>query len=104
MKKYTLYIGLLDAKLRTQLFSNDEAIYIIQQIILKYAGGATMSESTGIYTHDDGGIVFEPTIKIEIIFTEKEKIHCIAQEAREIFNQESILIEEIDCNSTYFKG
>ena len=64
MKKFTLYMGLIDKDAKVQVISTIEAYKVVSNIIAKDFGGGTIFEAQGIYKHDDGKIVFEKTLRI----------------------------------------
>ena len=74
MKKFTLYMGLNDKDAKVQVISTIEAYKVVSNIIAKDFGGGTIFEAQGIYKHDDGKIVFEKTLHIEILFAEEPLI------------------------------
>ena len=99
MKKFTLYMGLNDKDTKVQVISTIEAYKVVSNIIAKDFGGGTIFEAQGIYRHDDGKIVFEKTLRIEILFAEEPQIKALVAELKKIFNQESIAVQVEDINS-----
>lgn len=101
MTKYTLYIGLNDKESKRQEIQTLEAFKICSNIFKATTGAATISEATGIYTHDDGSgeIVIEKTLRCEITMTTYEKIIEAAEMIKTALNQESILIETLEIAS-----
>ena len=99
MKKFTLYMGLNDKDAKVQVISTIEAYKVVSNIIAKDFGGGTIFEAHGIYKHDDGKIVFEKTLRIEILFAEEPQIKALVAELKKIFNQESIAVQVEDINS-----
>ena len=99
MKKFTLYMGLNDKDAKVQVISTIEAYKVVSNIIAKDFGGGTIFEAQGIYKHDDGKIVFEKTLRIEILFAEEPHIKALVAELKKIFNQESIAVQVEDINS-----
>ena len=100
MKKFTLYMGLNDKDLKVQVISTIEAYKVVSNILAKDFGGGTIFEAQGIYTHDNGSIVFEKTLRIEILFAEEPQIKNLVSELKKIFNQESIAVQVNEINST----
>lgn len=95
MTKYTLYIGLNDKDSRKQEIKTGRALDIVTAALLP-CGGATISEARGIYTHDDGGTVEEPTIRAEILDFSGDALQHIraaAAELKQALNQESIALQ-----------
>ena len=99
MKKFTLYMGLNDKDAKVQVISTIEAYKVVSNIIAKDFGGGTIFEAQGIYKHDNGSIVFEKTLRIEILFAEEPQIKALVAELKKIFNQESIAVQVEDINS-----
>lgn len=94
MKNYIIICGLNDKNTRKQEITTEQAKTALAGIILDYADGATLTECNGIYKHEDGGIVFEKSIKIEISGISKENAERIASRAKIAINQESIYFAE----------
>lgn len=93
MNKFTLYLGLNDKDTKTQKISTIEAYKIVMNLLLNYTDGATVYEADGIYKHEDGTIVIEKTLKIELLFVERATVGEIIEELKKIFNQESIALQ-----------
>ena len=101
MKKYTLYIGLNDKDSKHQEITTLDAYKVASNVFCQYTGGATISEAMGVYTHDDGTIITEKSLRCEIYGAEIGVIMRAANELKVAFNQESILIETVETTS-YF--
>ncbi len=94
MEKYTLYVGLNDKDTKTQLISTLEAYKICNNILLHYTDGATIFEANGLYRHEDGTLVLEKTLRIELLFATKTIIDKIVADLKVAFNQESIAVQK----------
>ena len=94
MKKFTLYLGLNDKITLSQKINTIEAYKIAMNIILKYTDGATIFEASGYYKHDNGNITIEKTLRIELLFIDKEQVLKIIDTLKMVFNQESIILQE----------
>lgn len=90
MKNYILSIGLLDQTTKKQEISTEEAYKMILDLFCKKIGGATIYEAHGVYTHEDGTIIDEPTIRAESFTDDEAAVFEIIQEAKKLLNQESI--------------
>lgn len=99
MKKHTLYLGLNDKDTKTQLINTLEAYKIVSNILAADFGGGTIFEAQGIYKHDNGTIVFEKTLRIEILFAETPQIKTLVNTLKKVFNQESIAVQEENITS-----
>lgn len=98
MTKYNLTVGLLDKDSKVQEIGTVRATKLVTRIVTTKIGFGTILDANGVYTHDDGTIVTEPSIRVEILDTEgtigKDKIVALASELKIALNQESILFEQ----------
>lgn len=94
MKKYTLYCGLNDKDTRRQEISTLEAAKMVRNACLSYADGATIFEADGIYKHDDGELVAEKTLRVELMMVEQSVVRRIVDTLKAALNQESIAVQE----------
>ena len=93
MDKFILYLGLNDKDTKTQQINTLEAYKICTNILMNYTEGATIFEARGLYKHDDGTIVIETTLRIELLFVTSSTIEKITTELKRVFNQESIAVQ-----------
>ena len=94
MEKFTLYLGLNDKDTKKQEINTIEAYKIVNNVVNNYCDGATIYECQGIYKHDNGTIVFEKTLKIELMFVDRLTVVSLVKDLNEIFNQESIVLQK----------
>ena len=99
MEKFTLYLGLNDKDTKQQKIDTIEAYKIVENIITEKFDGGTISHATGVYKHDDGTIVREETLRIELLFTTHEAVVKLCNMLKIIFNQESIALQQDVINS-----
>ena len=96
MTKYTLYIGLNDKDTKKQEISTNSALLMLAQ----YLKDATVQECTGFYTHEKGDIVIEKSLRVEKLdFSGTFDVFAAIRDLKVIFNQESIAVESVECNS-----
>lgn len=100
MKKFTLYLGLNDQHTKSQKISTLEAYKIVTNILANDFDGGTIFEAQGIYKHEDGTVVVETTLRIEILFAELPAIKNLVTTLKKVFNQESIAVQEEVINSS----
>ena len=93
MDKFTLYLGLNDKDTKTQLVSTLEAYKVVTNVLKTYTDGATVFEANGIYKHDDGTIIVEKTLRIELLFVNKSTVKEIVNTLKKMLNQESIAVQ-----------
>lgn len=98
IEKTTLFIGLNDKDSKQQHFSELEASKIVSKILIKNGLDCTISEAMGVYTHENKSIVIEKSLRVELLFCNREKILPVIPELKSILNQESIAVqfEKID--------
>lgn len=95
MKKITLYIGLNDKDSKVQEVSTLDAYKMVSNII---GVGSTITEGRGIYKHDDGTVVSEVSLIVELLDFDntlskgwvKNKVEMI----KAMLNQESVAVQE----------
>lgn len=102
MDKYILYVGLNDKDTKTQKIDTLSAYNLTNNILLNYVEGATVTQSKGIYKHNNGNVVIENTLIVELLFTDKTTVETIAKELKIALNQESIAIQKQTIESYLF--
>ena len=90
MNKHEIFIGLNDKDTKQQMISTEEAMLKVHALV----GDCSMSLIQGYFTHADGSMVIEKTIKCEIFGMEDTKIHAIIEQLKHDLNQESILVNK----------
>ena len=98
MTKTTLYIGLNDKDSKTQKINTVEAIKILTNLLVDI-GGATIYNATGIYTHENGDIIIENTLRVELIGIEENIILNKIKVLKLLFSQESIIKQTEEINT-----
>lgn len=99
MTKTTLYIGLNDKDTKKQEVNTTEAIKLLTNMLTDI-GGATIYEATGIYTHENGDIIIENTLRVELIGIEENIILNKIKVLKLLFNQESIIKQTEEINTS----
>ena len=102
MVKTMMCVGLLDKDSKIQEINTIDAFKVMANIFTETTGGATITEGTGVYTHDDGTIVIEPTLVCMIYGADLDKVKEAATMAKIALNQESVTIETMESNSMFF--
>lgn len=95
MHEYHLTIGLNDKDEKIQVVKTSDAKNILANILLKEYGlyAYTMFECSGVYTHDDGTMVSENSLRIEIASDDELNIRAIATSIKNALNQESVMVK-----------
>ena len=76
--KFTIYLGLNDKDTKQQMISTEEAMLKVHALV----GDCSMSLIQGYFTHADGSMVIEKTIKCEIFGMEDNKVHAIVEQLK----------------------
>lgn len=102
--RFDLYMGLFDKDTKRQEIDTISAYKIVESAAAQRFGGATISEANGIYKHDDGTVIIEPTIKMEILlfdYQEKDiaQVREFVDYLKGRFNQESIAVQKTQVES-----
>ena len=91
MKKITLYVGLNDKDTKTQKIDTVEAVKIVSNLIYTMMDGGTIYNATGIYKHENGDIVIENTLRIELIECDEKSLGRLIGTLKSVLNQETII-------------
>lgn len=100
-QKILLFVGLFDKDSKTQEIGTIDAYKIASNLLTDIIGFGTITEAMGIYTHDDGEIVQEPTLRIEVSGIELEPMKKLALALKQTFNQESVAFEIIKSDFSF---
>jgi len=97
MYKYNIYVGMFDKDTKTQVLSNTEFLNTVRKIMRFFnIDYYTIYKCKGHYKHEDGKIICEPSINIEICsmedFSNTQFIDHLKYKLRLELNQESVLI------------
>jgi len=96
MKKYILTIGTFDKDTKKPEMDVVNMQALLNNEVARRFNGATVYSADGVYRHLDGSVVREPSLRVELCYTEKEAVISLAKWAKEAFNQESIMFEEVE--------
>lgn len=87
---YIMFLGLNDQNAKIQLVSTEDAKKTVSDYCAHELGFATISEASGVYTHENGTTVQETTLQIKVSGCSEEQIREAAKFFKATFNQESI--------------
>ena len=93
LEKFTLFIGLNDKDSKQQEINTIDCYKILMNLFSKNSVDCTISESQGFYTHLDGTFTIEKSLRVEILFSSKEKIYSLCDAIKILLNQESIAVQ-----------
>lgn len=95
MYKYNIYIGMFDKDTKQQEMSTQDFLNTVRKVMrLKNIDNYTIYKCKGHYKHEDGKIICEPSINIEIISDSLciDLLYNIKFKLCNELNQEDILI------------
>jgi len=90
---FEVTVGLFDQQSKKQEISTADALQTITRYVIDHCGGGTITTGNGVYTHDDGTVVVEPSIIIKIVGAKFEDIGNLVEDIKVFLNQESVLVE-----------
>lgn len=102
MKKFIMCVGLLDKDTKKQELNTIDAFKVASNIFAQTTGGATITEGRGVYTHNDGTVIIEPTLVCTVYGGDIKDIKAAADALKVALNQESVAIEETESNSIFY--
>ena len=94
-QKIILFVGLFDKDSKAQEISTLDAYKVASNLLCDIIGFGTITEAMGVYTHDDGTIVQEPTLRIEVSNIDIESMKRLAIALKQALNQESVGFEVV---------
>lgn len=79
------------------------ALNQLENDIADHFGGYTVTKHLGGYKHESGEYVRENSASYEIVAKDSDRklIVAIAEDLKEIFNQESVLLTETEINAVF---
>lgn len=102
--KYSFYIGLNDKDSKVQIIETLTASNIVNRVFIENGvDGATITSGKGIYKHENGEIVIEETLIVQVYeFDSIINVRQICNELKNLLNQESIAVEKRETNSELY--
>lgn len=94
---YLFNLGLNDRVTKTQLIDKAQAVMLIADI----CGDCTLTETVGVYTHEDGQRVIENGFKIEVYDISEDMARDTACKLRDVFNQECVIMTPFETESVF---
>ena len=90
---FIVTVGLFDGESKKQEISTEDALKAVTQYVISHCGGGTITTGNGVYTHEDGSVVVEPSIIIKIVGAKTENVGNLVKDLQTFLNQESVLVE-----------
>lgn len=102
--QYILYLGTNDKDTNEPVYAPEEAREILEDILISYLGGYTISEAYGGWVGDDGMEYQEYTLVIYLSDTDIDTVHSLCDELISTYNQSSILIQGDVTTTEFYSG
>lgn len=96
MTKFVATIGLFDKNTHQLEVDPSNAQSLLNNEVARRFNGATVYSADGVYKHNDGSMVREPSLRVELCYTTREAAVGLCKWAKEAFNQESVMLEAIE--------
>lgn len=96
MIEHIITVGLYDKNTKHQEISTIDAYKVVTNIFCASGICATVLDAQGIYRHEDGTVVIEPSLRIECADVTREKILPCIMQIKIALNQESIMYKVVE--------
>lgn len=94
MLKIKLSVGLFDKDTKRQEVDTFDAVQLIESSVLATGvGGCSVWKGNGVYLHDDGSLVREPSVFCEVYGWTVQDAKKVISFLKKELNQESIALE-----------
>lgn len=103
MVKSEIYIGLLNAAAKTQLFENEKYIKVLRNVCHSYKVPFSFGVQEGGYIYENGEYARETSLVLTLIDVEKTVVNDIAKDLCAFFRQESVLVTESEIRAHYVR-
>lgn len=101
--KYTFFIGLNDKDSHIQEINTLDASKMVQRVFMSHECGATITSGKGVYAHDDGTVVAEETLIVQVYeFDSVVPVKVICEDLKMVLNQESVAVEKTETDSQLY--
>lgn len=98
---YKVYVGLNDQLTKKQEITTEKALIDVSEYLANHFEGATVYNGIGVYKHNDGTVVRENSLIIELVFVDDNMVNDMINHFRVIFNQESVMKIKLSCDCDF---
>ena len=99
---YKVFVGLNDRESKKQEIPTEDAMSLVSFYLASHFDGATVYPAVGVYRHEDGTIVRESSLVIELVFVSEFMVESLVQHCQKTLNQESIMIMRTECGIQFY--
>lgn len=93
--KFIVTIGLFDKDSKQLEIDSANAQALLNNEVARRFDGATVYSADGVYKHNNGETVREPSLRVELCYTTREAAVELCKWAKAAFNQESVMLEAV---------
>ena len=99
-----MYLGTNDKDTNEPVFTQEESMDTVRNILIDHFGGYTIQEANGGWIDDENTVYQEYTLVIYLSDTTIDKVHATADEMIRTFNQSSVLIQANETKTEFYAG
>ena len=99
---YKVFLGFNDQKAKIQLIKTEDALVMTSLYLASHFEGATVYNGIGVYRHEDGTIVRENSLIIELVYVTEFMVESLVKHLQQVFNQESVMIMRTECGVQFY--
>lgn len=100
--EYIVYFGLNDKSTGEQIVSKEEATEIIKNIFEKQGVGYTVLEAFGAYLDEEGKVVSNETVVLDILMVSEEELENAVTEAVDELHLASAMVTKSDISYRFY--
>ena len=102
--QYVMYLGTNDKDTNEPVFTQEESMDTVRNILIDYFGGYTIQEANGGWINENGEESREYTLVIYLSDTTLDEVHAAADDLLKTFNQSSVLIQTNPTQTEFYAG
>ena len=102
--QYVMYLGTNDKDTNEPVFTQEESMDTVRNILIDHFGGYTIQEANGGWINENGEESREYTLVIYLSDTTLDEVHAAADDLLKTFNQSSVLIQTNPTQTEFYAG
>ena len=96
MFEHIITVGLFDKDSKRQEVSTLDAYKIVTNLFCAAGLCATILDAQGVYKHENGEVVIEPSLRIECAGASIEQVKPVITQIKAALNQECVMYKRIE--------
>ena len=102
--QHVMYLGTNDKDTNEPVFTQEESMDTVRNILIDHFGGYTIQEANGGWINENGEESREYTLVIYLSDTTLDEVHAAADDLLKTFNQSSVLIQTNPTQTEFYAG